>query len=114
MKPGCSDSSRFKCTTNISHEERLIAHTDFYDLADKVKQWQCINNWVSVKSSKELDTEALEIAAIYNKSKQQKIFYQFTLPTSNGPISVCRTMFLDTLGMLNHIFFLIENLHLKY
>lgn len=98
LKPGCSDDCRFKCQEKITLEDRLTAFNDYYKLAEKVKQWQCISNWVSIKLKKELDTEALELAQIYNKSKKEKTFYQFTLPTQNGPICVCRTMFLDTLG----------------
>lgn len=99
LKPGCSDSCRFKCKEKISEEDRSTAFTDFYDLADKSKQWQCINNWVSVKSKKELDEEAIEIAKVFNKSKPERTFYKFTLPSPTGPISVCRSMFLDTLGI---------------
>lgn len=101
MKTGCSIKCALKCGSKITEEERQIAFDEFYRLSDKTKQWQCIGNWVGVKKPKELNEEDKEIAQIYNKSTNKNILYDFTLPSSNGQISVCRTMFINTLGTFN-------------
>lgn len=101
MKSPCIDKCYMKCTSKITEEERKIAHDQFYGLADTTKQWQCIGNWVSMKEEKKLDEEATELAKIFDKPLNKKKYFNFTLPTVNGPTSVCRTMFVNTLSMLN-------------
>lgn len=102
MKQSCREVCRFKCCNKISEEERLAAFKEYYQLADKTRQWQCLNNWIVMKVQKEVSQENLnekvEIAQIFGKTLKNKSFYDFTLPTSNGPVKVCRTMFLNTLG----------------
>lgn len=69
LKPG-----RSKCTDKISDQDRLLAFKEYYGLADKTKQWQCLGNWISLKKRREPDSEAIEIAKIYNKTLQNKSF----------------------------------------
>lgn len=98
------DTCRFKCTERISEEERQDALDQFYQLDDETKKWQCLINWITYKNQNEMDREALqeaiEIAEIQGKTLKEKKYLNFNLPTSTGLISVCRTMFLNTLGML--------------
>lgn len=53
IKKGCSKDCRLICTEKITDEERLAAFTEFHDLADKLKQWLCLNNWISIMEQKE-------------------------------------------------------------
>lgn len=105
MKPGCDTSCRSKCSENISEEDRLMAFNEFRNLGSTTNQWQCIINWTSFKSKKELDDESQEVAKIYNKISKKNPNLDFTLPSTNGPVSVCRTMFLNTLGKYQLIYF---------
>lgn len=99
MKEGCLKNCRMKCAQKISDEERFTAFTDYYNLADKSKQWSCLNNWITNKNSPELDEESIEVAEMMEKPIKKKIFFNYSLPTLNGPVVVCRNMFLNTLGM---------------
>lgn len=101
IKPACSSTCYLKCTSKMTDEDRSNAFNEYYSLANKTKQWQCISNWVVVKKSKEPDEEAIELAKIYDKTLKEKQRYDFSLPSSNGSIHVCRTMFVNTLGTLN-------------
>lgn len=98
MKPSCSDKCRFKCSEKLTEQERETAFKEYYSLGSTTKQWECINNWVSIKDAKEKDEESLEIAQVYGKKTSDKKFYNFTLPSETGPVSICRTMFLNTLS----------------
>lgn len=94
MKPGCADRKcRFNCSKKISDDDRKIIFQQFWDLGDKTKQWICLNNWVlQKKSGLSSGDEA--------RGKVEKTQHVFQLPTNKGPISVCRTHFLATLGNL--------------
>lgn len=97
MKMACSEKCRFKCTKNITEEERKLAFNQFYELADKMKQWLCINDWESQEPFNR-DEEKIAIVKIIDKSLRKNFSYKFTLPTSNGLVCVCQTMFLNTLN----------------
>lgn len=98
LKEGCSKACRFRCSEKITELDRELAHADFYGLENTTKKWECISNWVSV-TERVPDQESIEIAEIRDKKLTIKNLFEYTLPSSTGPVSVCRTMFLSTLSM---------------
>ena len=49
MKDACLKTCRKKCNKNISESDRKTAFDNFWKLANKEKQWKCLNNWVVAK-----------------------------------------------------------------
>ncbi|XP_023248198.1 glutamic acid-rich protein-like [Copidosoma floridanum] len=47
----------------------LGPHDEYYGLADKMEQWTCLSNWISVKTQSEQDQETIELAELFNKKK---------------------------------------------
>lgn len=92
IRPECIEQCKSKCSEKISEEERQTAFNDFYTLGNSTKQWQCIANWVSQKNVKQPTDEERELAQIYKKNKNLRTFNEYTLPTANGPVVVCRNV----------------------
>lgn len=96
MGYGCKTTCRFKCREKITKKSRKRVFKDFWNLQDKAKQWQCINNWlVPVTAQSDEDDSYNETDEEHDKNTKK---WSYTLPSCNGSVTVCRTMFLDTLG----------------
>lgn len=103
MGSGCKQKCRFKCQTKITNENRQKAYDEFWGLKDRIQQWQCINNWVTKKSSKKHNSSDESESDNEDDEKEKRLKY--LLPIANDkPVSVCKIMFLNTLGKLNVIY----------
>lgn len=95
MKEACATTCRYKCSTKISEDDRQKAFALFWNLGDKKNQWECLNNWVILKKKSKYDDNEYIYEEKFNGGR---ISYNFQLPSATNPVSVCRKMFLNTLG----------------
>ena len=96
MGDGCSDKCRFRCSQKICLRARKAAFSQFWQLGDRSKQWECITNWVqskTVPNNKTIDSDSEK------ESKKKFISHRFALPDEGKLIKVCKKTFLDTLGI---------------
>lgn len=101
MKNPCYQSCRKSCSKKISDADRQKAFDEFWALSDKQKKWECLNYWIIIK--KTASSSDIEAGAIIKET--DIVYYDFRLPAGNSFISVCRTMFLNTLGNIAYNFF---------
>lgn len=92
MGEGCKNP-RHECQRNISRKDRLfVFYTYWTDVGDHYDQWVFINHLVSIKTP----VDGQHDSDCNNNEKKK---YIYILPKENGDrISVCRKMFLETLG----------------
>lgn len=89
MKDSCPASCRRKCNERISNEERLIIFRRYYQLEAYERKRDFIHSHTEKKHKK---WHTLEI------SKRENTIV-FLLPRDNERIQVCKTMFINTLGI---------------
>lgn len=99
MGYGCATNCRFKCRSKISKKNRKKAFDEFWNLRDKVKQWQCLTIWVKPKPPINDENDSDESNFEYDSETEiNKKKWQYTLPSSEVAVVVCKKMFLNTLG----------------
>ena len=94
----CGNKCRWKCQKKYSYEDRKYAHDLFYNTSSKREKWQCIYNWLEDNEMALNDSDG---SSSESKSESnQKSYGTFRLPrkTDGVLITVCKTMFLHTLG----------------
>lgn len=95
MRDGCNDKCRFRCSQKICVGARKAAFSQFWQLGDRSKQWECITNWVhskTVRNNGRIDSDSEK------ESKKKFVSHRFALPDEGKLIKVCKKTFLDTLG----------------
>lgn len=105
MKEGCGDPEsgkkcRLKCHQQLSVSDREYAHNLFWQLGDRTRQWECLNNWMTLdkrKPKKKSDFES--DSSNDEKMNERKKQHTFRLPKKDGVTNViiCKDMLLDTL-----------------
>ena len=101
MKDGCGGKCRKKCQTRINMEDRQNAFKLYWNLSDNNLKWQCLINWTEKRSTKKIvsdgsDTSDSEAGILY--VPQNQITYKLPKKDNSELITVCKKMFLDTLG----------------
>lgn len=89
MKAPCPVTCRQKCSERLSHEERLLIFRRYIELSSYERKRDFIHNHTEKKQKKWHTKE--------NSKRQCTIL--FFLPKDNGKIRVCKTMFINTLGI---------------
>lgn len=90
MRPTCG--CRMKCGEKITDEERRQIFTNFWNLKDHNRQWDYVARMVTSSEPKERTVPITE-----NPRKMNS--HSYVLKTSTKEVRVCRTMFLNTLGI---------------
>lgn len=90
MRTGCPPNCRFKCQEKITLEQRTQIFKGYYKLGDKTRQNDYIRDCITVTEPK-IHTSA-------ENHKNRTIKYSFKM-VGAPTISVCKKMFLDTLGI---------------
>ncbi|CAG9826481.1 unnamed protein product [Diabrotica balteata] len=89
MKDACLATCKRKCTEKFSYEERLSIFRRYYQLESYERKRDFINGHTEKKDKKWHTAE---------QSRRQKTIL-FYLPKNSNRIQVCKTMFINTLGI---------------
>ncbi|XP_014217782.1 uncharacterized protein LOC106646252 [Copidosoma floridanum] len=95
MGPACTSSCRRRCFERLSEEERETLYTEFWSLSSRMAQWEYIAASLFVKPKGKATTKDRVVISRRNNSR----VYFFTVP--DRVEQVCKTMFLNTLGINN-------------
>ncbi|XP_026733787.1 uncharacterized protein LOC113498078 [Trichoplusia ni] len=98
IRPACQ--CRYKCSDKITPDQRLEIFRKFWSLADKQKQWAYVIQFtLKIKKKRCINSD---------EPNNRKFTYKYFLPvvTSDpvcAKIDVCKTMFLNTLGISGRV-----------
>ncbi|KAE9542488.1 hypothetical protein AGLY_003349 [Aphis glycines] len=89
MKMPCNDKCRLKCAIKISADERTVIHNNYWKLADINRQREFIIRHMCTINPKYRSPVGT------NRS----LNYSYSFNIHNKEIKVCKTMFMNTLGV---------------
>jgi len=95
MKMPCNEKCRLKCTNKLKIDDRAIIHNNYWKLADINKQREFIIRHMSTINPK-------------YRSKlptNRSLNYSYNFTVNDEKIKVCKTMFMNTLGISSRVIF---------
>lgn len=97
MKESCGQNCRFKCENKVPEEARALFFSKYYSLDCKSKKYHFILQHVTEKKLKSpggLSDEPGE-----NRTPKKHFTRTYTIPVDDNDVTVCKTMFLNTLSI---------------